>query len=80
GGGPNVGRAVTATEVTAAAVLAALLWSPVALGVVGVSTGVATFRFIHARWRGRHRTPADPAADGWALPATVSVPIGADRG
>jgi hypothetical protein len=78
--GPMVGWAVTAAEVITAAVLAALLWSPVALGVVGVSTCVATFRFIQARWRGTHRPPAHPALDGWALPATTSVPIGADRG
>jgi hypothetical protein len=54
--GPWVGRAVTATEVVASAVLVGLLWSPVALGVAGAAACVATLRLIHTRWPGHPPT------------------------
>ncbi len=76
--GPWVGRAVTATEVAASAVLVGLLWSPVALGVVGAAVGLATLRFIHGR-RGAHRPSGHPVADGRPLPGGDPVPVGADR-
>jgi MFS family permease len=77
--GPWVGRAVTAAEVAASAVLVVLLWSPVALGVVGAAACLATFRFVHARWREAHRPAGHPVAGDRPLPAGAPVPAGADR-
>jgi hypothetical protein len=78
--GPWVGRAVTATEVAASAVLAGLFWSPVALGLVAAAACLATIRLIHTRWWRAHRPPGHPVAGDRPLSAGSPVPVGADQG
>ena len=80
--GKAAGARVIAVDVykrQASAVLVVLLWSPVALGVVGAAACLATFRFVHARWREAHRPAGHPVAGDRPLPAGAPVPAGADR-